>query len=256
MAIEQFQNEQSNNKNTIMNWLIKRRSLLLFFVSVLLIGLYVWRQIPQPVVKPEAGWSAILPEAKQWRVRYQDSFDNNYGFWEYGAQSSPRMDGNFQILEGKYRLEVLTKGNGFSHIDIRNTDPLTDEIFYIAIDAKQPKGVKGNCGLVFHINKSNEGFKNFYTFAVEDGRFVFEKNTNKWERIIDWTPSSAIKLGESNRLAVVVIKSHFVLFINDQFVGEADDNQFTKGAVGLSIALLKDGDKGIFEFDNFEIRMP
>jgi hypothetical protein len=65
------------------------------------------------------------------------------------------------------------------------------------------------------------------------------------------TLTSAIHPGEVNQLAVRGEGSHFEFFINGEFVGEADDSEFSSGIAGLVLGFLNVGDKGVFEFDNF-----
>ena len=50
--------------------------------------------------------------------------------------------------------------------------------------------------------------------------------------------------------------SHFRLYINDQYVGEAEDDHLAEGEVGLTITLYNAGDEAIYEFDRFEVRAP
>jgi hypothetical protein len=56
-----------------------------------------------------------------------------------------------------------------------------------------------------------------------------------------------------NQLAVRGTGSHFEFFINEQFVGEADDSEFRSGIVGLVTGFPNAGDKAVFEFDDFEL---
>ena len=59
-----------------------------------------------------------------------------------------------------------------------------------------------------------------------------------------------------NRLAVVAEGAHFVLFVNDQYVAEVDDDRLSSGMVGVAVDLFDPGDEAVFEFDNFELRVP
>jgi hypothetical protein len=90
--------------------------------------------------------------------------------------------------------------------------------------------------------------------ANDEQYFTFELlDQDEWTTLIDWTKTSAIHPGEVNQLAVRGEGAHFEFFINDEFVGEADDSEFSSGTAGLVIGLPEAGDKAVFEFDNFEI---
>ena len=50
--------------------------------------------------------------------------------------------------------------------------------------------------------------------------------------------------------------THFIFFINDQFVAELDDPRLSAGTAGLAIELANAGDEAVVEFDNFQLRAP
>jgi len=68
--------------------------------------------------------------------------------------------------------------------------------------------------------------------------------------------AAAIRPGGTNRLTVLAEGSHFAFYINEQYVGEADDDRLSRGQLGLAIELADAGDTAVFEFDNFEMRAP
>ena len=74
--------------------------------------------------------------------------------------------------------------------------------------------------------------------------------------MIDWTETTTIRPGETNRLTVLAEGSHYTFYINDQYVGEADEDRLSQGEAGVAIELREAGDAAVFEFDNFEVRAP
>jgi len=100
--------------------------------------------------------------------------------------------------------------------------------------------------------------EDFYAFEMSDAqKFSFSLYyQGQWTTLIGWTESSAIRPGEVNRMTVLGEGAHFSLYINDQYVGEAEDGQLSKGEAGLTITLYNAGDEAVFEFDNFEVRAP
>ena len=123
--------------------------------------------------------------------------------------------------------------------------------FYIAVDGRPVGGENGAYGLAFHDIHSQ-----YYVFWISADAYSFQAIQNDKSRVIlDWTKTSAIQPGQTNRLAVVGADSHYVFFINDQYVGEAEDDQFGSGAAGISF-MVRRGETGIYEFDNFELRSP
>jgi hypothetical protein len=126
--------------------------------------------------------------------------------------------------------------------------------FYVSVDCRKVTGSTDTAmGLVF---RSYEG--NYYILRVGNvQRFkVALMKNDQWTTLIPWTRSDAIKPYEMNKIAVIGEGSHFLFFINNQYVGEVEDLQLTDGAVGIAISLFHADDHAVFEFDNFELRKP
>jgi len=155
-----------------------------------------------------------------------------------------------QITKGKYRWEAETS-QGVVWYKVPVNGLASD--FYLTVEAGQVSGDKdGNYGVVFRRN--NQGF---YLFKVrDDQQFMLSVlYEGEWTTLIEWTETTAIRPGEANKLTVFAQGAEFTFFINDEFVGEARNNRFDKGEAGLAIDLDGAGDKAVFEFDNFELRV-
>jgi hypothetical protein len=59
---------------------------------------------------------------------------------------------------------------------------------------------------------------------------------------------------QPNRLTVIAEGNHFLLFINDQFVNEAYDDQIAKGSNALAVELSPADSHVTYQFDNIEVR--
>jgi hypothetical protein len=205
---------------------------------------------PKSRVPPATSSRTTTPKAPvRLGIEFADSFDDNSNEWFVGDYRDPFVSGNRSIINGKYRWEVQAyQPSRFSAVP--KVDPVSD--FYLIVDAKRVSGAKSSLyGLLFRRLDRN----NFYLFQINDDQyFAFELlDQDEWTTLIDWTKTSAIHPGEVNRLAVRGEGSHFEFFINDEFVGEADDSEFSSGIVGLVIGFPDAGGKAIFEFDNFEL---
>ena len=182
-------------------------------------------------------------------IGFADSFDDNSNEWFVGDYRDQFVSGSRSIINGKYRWEVQAyQPSRFSAVP--KVDPVSD--FHLIVDAKRVSGTQSSLyGLLFRRLDRN----NFYLFQINDDRyFAFELlDQDEWTTLIGWTKTSAIHPGEVNQLAVRGEGSHFEFFINDEFVGEGDDSEFSSGTVGLVIGFPNAGDKAVFEFDNFEL---
>jgi hypothetical protein len=180
---------------------------------------------------------------------FTDSFNDNSNGWFVGDYGDRFVAGTRSIVNGKYRWEVQAyRPSRFSAVP--KVDPVSD--FYLIVDARRVSGANSSLyGLLFRRLDRN----NFYLFQINDDQyFAFELlDQDEWTTSIDWTRTSAIHPGKVNRLAVRGEGSYFEFFINGEFVGEADDDEFSSGIVGLVIGFPDAESKAVFEFDNSEL---
>jgi hypothetical protein len=122
---------------------------------------------------------------------------------------------------------------------------------YLSVEIKKLNGSENAyCGLLFHVTENK-----YYSFRVNDSAYSLWLHQNDdWKALIDWTPSSAIRVGEANRLGILAEGSQLRLFVNDENVYDISDETLQKGYAGILIGFASTGDSGAFEFDNFEIR--
>jgi hypothetical protein len=192
-----------------------------------------------------------LQAARQWPIVISDIFDGNLHGWPSGSDSDPALASiNWSISDGKYRWQAEAV-DGFVWWVTPDMQDVTD--FYLAADARQLSGADdGEFGLVFR----QGGESNYYLFEINNkGQFaVYLHQPDNWESLLDWSDSTAIHTGETNRLAVLTQGSQFLFYINDQFVANLNDDRLSSGQTGLLIGLSNPQDKGLWEFDNFELR--
>jgi hypothetical protein len=206
----------------------------------------------QATATAAAGVSDVPAAASDWPIVLSDPFGPNVNDWPVGDYSDERVTGNRLVTGGTYRWKTDAL-DGVIWWSIPDIASVSD--FYLTVEARRVSGVMdGQYGVIFRrADRDNYGL-----FKIEDSQyFRFSvRHEGEWDTVIDWTEASAIRPGEVNRLAVIAEGSHFTFYINDEYVGEADDDRLTRGQSGLAIELLDAGDAAIFEFDNFEVRAP
>jgi hypothetical protein len=202
--------------------------------------------------RPTAAPAVSVVNYSQWPLVLKDDFSQPDNDWETGQSNDRFSTGTVSITGSKYRFD-LKANDGFIwwSRSLNNTET-TD--FYAAVDGQQSKGPdSADYGIVFRWSHGN-----YYYFQVSNaGKYAFSLNyLEKWITLTDWTKTSAIQPGGVNRLAVAAQGSHFVFFINDHSVGEADDTRLSSGTVGVAVEINQAGDKALFDFDHFEWRAP
>jgi cell wall-associated NlpC family hydrolase len=189
-----------------------------------------------------AGWSVVLC----------DTFTTNENDWFTGEYEGDLVMGEKLITNGKYRWDAT------AHEDVvwwSVPDIILDDDFYLTVEARRVSGVEsGQYGLVFRRSDSD----NYALFKIEDGQyFKFSlQYGGEWHTVIDWTETSAVLPGKVNRLTVIAEGTHYTFYVNDQYVGEAEDDRLSQGKAGMVIELIHTDDTAVFEFDNLEIRAP
>lgn len=186
-----------------------------------------------------------------WPIIAADDFDGGASLWRGNTFDDAYASGTSRIVGGKFRWEITAR-QGFLRRDVADTGPVSD--FYAAIDVQM---VDGPTDSQYGITFRDDG-QNYYLFSVsETSDFSLQAwHKGDWVVLIDWTRSSKIQIGQANRIAVKATGSHFVLYINGAQVGETDDVRLNQGAVGVAVSMANAGDKGTFEFDNFELSAP
>jgi len=202
---------------------------------------------------------AAITGDSQWTVILSDAFDSKENDWRTGDFTDEHFAVVSQfIADGKYRWQVTSKLDGGAVLswsgapESLHTKPVSD--FYLSAELQMVSGPGDTAyGLFF---RGNDGGDDYYFGINNYGEFFVRLRTWFGKYLIDPTSTPAIRPGEVNRLAVKGEGSHFVFFINDERVGEADDSTLSKGRTGIAIELEHTDDEAVFEFDNFELRAP
>ncbi len=187
-----------------------------------------------------------------WPVLLCDPFDANVNDWYTGEYDGELITGEKLITDGKYRWD------GTVHEDAiwrSMADVPLDGDFYMTVEARRVSGVEnGQYGLMFRKTDND----NYGIFKVEDSkRFkLLLMLAGEWNTIIDWTETSTVRPGETNRITIIALGPHYTFYVNDQYVAEIEDDRLGEGAGGMMIELIAEGDTAVFEFDNFELRAP
>jgi hypothetical protein len=128
----------------------------------------------------------------------------------------------------------------------------------IEADATQVAGPDNNMyGVLFRYDLSGN---EFYVFAITgDGYYILSidgSDHTEPDIITDWTTSSAINKGQqTNHLKVIVSGNSIQYFVNDQLLGEAQDERLTTGTVGFFAGTTDEGGVQV-AFDNLKISKP
>lgn len=215
---------------------------------------------PPPTAVPvpptlEGGWGGGLPTPETsdptgWPIVFFDTFDDNGNAWVTGEDFDRLLESS-KVIDETFAWQF--KGIQGVHTSAEVPYPAVSD-FYAAVDAKRYSGPEDvQYGLTFRRVDAD----NFYSFLVSDEQ-KFEATVqakDRWYPLLPQTKSQAIRPGESNHIAVKCEGPKITFFINGQQVAEVEDIRFRKGTLALTLS-IQQGDSGIMEFDNFELRAP
>ncbi len=190
--------------------------------------------------------------ADNWPILLTDTFASNKNAWWVGDSDDEYGKTIQTIKDGRYSWDV-TAEKGFIRRTRLHTEALTD--FCLTISAAQGSGPgEADYGVVFREDRLG----NLYYFGIGNGRryALVRLYNDEWSTLLPWTSSSAIKEGEPNRLSVIANGDHFVLFINDRFIAEVQDDKIKEGFTALAIELRSANAHAVFEFHSVELRVP
>jgi hypothetical protein len=103
---------------------------------------------------------------------------------------------------------------------------------------------EGDLGSAYGVICRADSAGNGYYFLVSsDGAYSIQAATPVREAffpLVDWTPSDAVNFGyRANELRVVCVEDYLALFINDVFVAETFDPEFTEGRLGVALGAVR-----------------
>jgi hypothetical protein len=207
-------------------------------------------------LQTQATATAEAHRAELMTYQYFDPFNSNTNEWRESDEENKFWQGSTRIENGVYTWQVTEIYDTFiSWADFEPVESVSD--FDVAVLARRQAGNPGEyCyGLLFR--KSPEGFNSGnYSFSVcDNGYFAinYYNETGGWEKILDWTETSAIQPGDWNLLEISARGANFKLFINNQQVGEFNDSRLSEGTVSLYIDVYEK-ETGTIQFDDFALQ--
>ena len=179
------------------------------------------------------------------KLLYSDDFSDTNSGWS--KKSSSPEEGDVGYKNGKYQILVLRDD---SVVCTWVTRSFRD--FIIEVEATQEKGPdNSDYGII--LRRSDLG--NYYRFKISGlGYYGFDKKqSKKWNEILPWTRSAAIKAGRATNLIKVECEGDkFTFYVNGIKLRDCIDNSFASGDIGLIAGTHEDSGVQI-SFDNMKV---
>jgi hypothetical protein len=188
---------------------------------------------------------------------FRDDFDTNA--WGTGTTDDEYAATNQTIVDGKYRWQVKAKRDA-TFKEIRELSvPFDPESFpyhfSLSVKTRLVSGPEDAAyGLLFRCTD----YDNLYYFRVRDSgdAGLYASENGEWIELVAPTHTSALQPGQENVLRVVADGSLFSMWINGEYVFQANDDRFTTGNIGMAAELTSEGDEIVVEFDDIQVGVP
>lgn len=153
-----------------------------------------------------------------------------------------------EIVDGTYRMQ--TGDDGY----IWGLNETVHDDVVIEVTATQLSAYENNAyGVMCRSDTSNNG-DGYYFLISGDGYYTISKGEgDNVNQLVEWTSNSAINEGQaSNTIRAVCIGNYLALYVNDTFMAEIEDGDFSSGYAGFAATAFDGGDIDI-SFDNLTI---
>ena len=162
----------------------------------------------------------------------------SYAFYDSATWDTFSVDGNLahflllnRVLQGYVAADrgYILSSNHVSHEDV-----------IINARVKQTGGVSGNgFGVICRADATGNGY---YFLISSSGDFTISVGTQARDalfEVVPWQYHSVIRQGyQANEIRAVCAENYLAMFINDVFVAEAFDDEFTTGEAALVLGAV------------------
>lgn len=205
----------------------------------------------QATATADAAIIEVSELTKDWQTVLKERFDSNKKYlWHTYESENELAKTILEVKDGAYICDLTAYDEFYQRVGSRVR---TVSSFHLSVDVLMKSGEYAEYGVIFRENEDD-----FYLFRITDDQYfsVSVILDGEWTKLLDWTKSKAIKSYEVNRLTVMGKRTHFYFFINDQFVGEVEDDNIPYGGIGFYVSLYEKGHEAVIEFDNFILLAP
>lgn len=163
--------------------------------------------------------------------------------------SSSDREGNRRVRNERYEIRLVDSDMIYSAPGSEDYDNVI-----INVDTQRLSDeINDGYGLVCRAEDEDNGV---HFYISSDGYWrIFNFIDGRARPFMPWTSSELINLGEeaSNQITAVCINDYYALYINGELVGEARDDTFDSGAVGMSVIVFEEESEVFIAFDNLRL---
>jgi hypothetical protein len=207
------------------------------------------------LIEPTLPYNPCLANPTGWEVVMNNNFDTNKYSWPVDKYVDEYSESNVQIENGLYQLRIMAYSNrGVYYYDFPALNK-SSKNFYLASKVRQISGQDdADYGVIFHTN----GEQHYFFSISNSGQFTVRSRNDAgaWKELWYGEDSENIHPGEFNELVIFGEGSHYTFCVNQQIVGELDNQEHPLGGFGIGTILRQANDVAIFEYDDLIVYSP
>ncbi|NJN93756.1 MAG: protein kinase [Anaerolineales bacterium] len=186
-------------------------------------------------------------------VLFEDSFDSDAKGWATGEFEDEYSQNEVTIENGRYILSVTSKPDKLPYVEkvLPNRD-FSD--FILTVDAT-PRDAEAHYsfGVAFRLDEDG----NVYVFEIgNDGLYAVLLYDDEWKKLKEWSSTTAIKPGETNRLIISAEGDSMTFYVNEVQLTTLEDDTISTGQIALVVDMAEGDKSATVEFDDLVIRKP
>jgi hypothetical protein len=184
-------------------------------------------------------------------VLFMEEFNSAENGWPTGKNEDDYTIDDTSLAQGRYVLDVEAIKPAF--VERQLPDQQFDN-FYLTLEATPlDKGDTYSYGVSFRVDEDGNG----YAFEIgNDGQYGVLLYNLEWSTVVDWTKSSAINVGQTNKLAVLAQDKSLSFYVNDEPLTTIEDDTVLTGVVGVVVDMFTEGESAKVAFDNLMVGDP
>jgi hypothetical protein len=125
----------------------------------------------------------------------------------------------------------------------------------IQLDTSQlSKDESSTYGVICRADTTNNGDGYYFRISGTGSGSIIKVEGDEQTNLVDWDENRAINPGrDDNQIVAVCVGEYLALYVNDELIGEATDDAFSRGFVGLTAGGFEDESDVEIAFDNVQV---
>lgn len=171
---------------------------------------------------------AEVNENPEWELLIDEEFNDNINDWDLEPYKSGGLTLNRKIEDGLF-IWSYQSDKGWYFWGFPGSVPTVSD-FVVTVEIKHTMGsLEEEFGLI--LRASSEDY--YFLEVMESGVVLFRFHTeDNYETLLE-DFNVPVKIGEPNLISVKASGNHFVFYVNNEFIGEVEDNRLERGYVGI-----------------------